>query len=33
MEIIMIGPKGFREAQHKKPLEIKDQEMFDKEEK
>jgi hypothetical protein len=30
MEIIMIGPESFREQQHNKPLEIKDQEMFDK---
>ena len=30
MVITMIGPEGFREQQHNKPLEIKDQEMFDK---
>ncbi len=29
-EIIMIGPEGFREQQHNQPIEIKDQEMFDK---
>ena len=26
----MIGPESFREQQHNKPIEIKDQEMFDK---
>ena len=26
----MIGPESIREQQHNKPLEIKDQEMFDK---
>ena len=30
MAIIMDGPESFREQQHNKPLEIKDQEMFDK---
>jgi hypothetical protein len=30
MEIIMAGPESFREQQHNKPLEIKDQEMFNK---
>ena len=30
MEIIMTGPEGFREQQHNQPIEIKDQEMFDK---
>ena len=30
MEIIVIGPEHFREQQHNKPIEIKDQEMFDK---
>lgn len=25
----MIGPESFREQQHNKPLEIRDQEMFD----
>ncbi len=28
--IIMIGPERFREQQHNQPIEIKDQEMFDK---
>jgi hypothetical protein len=30
MEIIVIGPEHFREQQHDKPIEIKDQEVFDK---
>ena len=30
MEIITTGPEGFREQHHNKPLEIKNQEMFDK---
>ena len=30
MEIIVIGPESLREQQHNKPLEIKNQEMFDK---
>ena len=30
MVIIKIGLEGFREQQHNKPLEIIDQEMFDK---
>ena len=30
MGIIQAGPESFREQQHNKPLEIKDQEMFGK---
>ena len=30
MEIIKTGPESFREQQHNQPIEIKDQEMFDK---
>ena len=30
METIKTGPESFREQQHNKPIEIKDQEMFDK---